>query len=478
MDQHQSKFKLSTLSFICLTGAATFLLLLGCLHKDLISRGALEERYVVVYKGDCGAPAQSIAGVQSTTLSEERPLVWYADRMSVEHYIFPGQIGPPDGDTPPADAVLHLFTKCVNEQLEAVCSGWGFAEGTGSVEIEHWHVAQPAPVAVWKPRVEIRAATGATFALNVSTSPPQFVQCRVFHVWGRLPLALRELVPEIHIDDWPRFHSFRNLDPPSSPPPQLFPSGSTVLLMSTFYYHPPDGKYAAVAQAIVHHVRHHLRMGLAGEIVYLQHHYPAQLLKNQELREYVKEGKLQLVVWDSFPQYGGIPDFPYYDQPLQYSHGLLESWGRGLRVLVCDVDEFLVTPEPGGIATILECANGLDQAYIQRFDVMCEGSRCSSTGQGDTELWESPSRDPLKYYTLMDRNASSVSWNKWPKALVVPEKVRHFDVHEGAVLPGGWDGTVSESCAFLLHVLSMFKARTETTANFVVDTSWQWMFEH
>ena len=56
--------------------------------------------------------------------------------------------------------------------------------------------------------------------------------------------------------------------------------------------------------------------------------------------------------------------------------------------------------------------------------------------------------------------ALGVRWSH--KALVDPNMVSWFDVHEGQVMPGGRDsGTaVPEACAFGLHVVNMFNRRT------------------
>lgn len=416
---------------------------------------------------------------QETEPSAELPLVWFAEKMSVEHYTFPGQIPSGDDVTPPANVVLHLFVKCVMQRsgTEALCSGWGFAEGVEDVAIMHRHLAQPPLVADWRPRIAIRSgAPGArkVYPLKVTVALGEQLEIRPFHFGGKLPLSLRHQVPEIHVDDWPRFHYFRNLEAPEVPPPNVGPD-KTLLLLSSFYYEPPGGSYALAAQLLVHHVRHHLGMGLAGEIVYVQHHYSAELLKNQELLEYVRRGQLQIVVWDSFPKYD-TPGFPTTDQPLQYSHGLLENWGRGLRILVGDVDEFLVTPQPGNITSVLACTGWPDQARLRRFDVMCSGPRCPGDGESEADLWRSPEKYPLRHYNLIDRTAMSTFFGVLPKVIISPERVQHFYVHEGVVVPGGTDVDVPEECAFMVHVLCLYSKRSEKV-NFHLDTSWHWFLD-
>lgn len=416
---------------------------------------------------------------------EVLPLVSYAERMSVEHYTFPGQIPGSDNVTddvsgdvmPPAAVVLHLFVKCVLQPSgrEVLCAGWGFAEAAEGVPILHRHLAQPEAIRAWRPRIEIR--TGVPNARRIYplsvTQPVDEMTIRPFYFEGELPLSLRDQVPEIRVDDWPRFHYFRNLEAPEVPPTNVVPD-KTLLLLSSFYYEPPRGSYALAAQLLVHHVRHHVAMGLAGEIVYVQHHYVPELLKNAELVDYVSRGQLQIVVWDSFPKYD-TPGFPTTDQPLQYSHALLENWGRGVRILVADVDEFLVTPQPGNVSTVLACASGADQARLRRFDVMCSGERCPGDGQSEVDLWTSPEPHPLRLYNLIDRGAMSTMFGRLPKVIVSPERVRHFYVHEGVVVPGGTDVEVPEECAFLAHVLCLYSKRSDKV-NFQLDTSWHWLF--
>ncbi|GAQ81924.1 hypothetical protein KFL_000940330 [Klebsormidium nitens] len=419
--------------------------------------------------------------------TEALPLVSYAERMSVEHYTFPGQIPGYENVTdnisgdvgPPATVVLHLFVKCVLQPSgrEVLCAGWGFVEATEGVPILHRHIAQPEAIRNWRPRIEIRTGVPNArriYPLTVAKADDE-TDIRPFHFEGELPLSLRDQVPEIRVDDWPRFHYFRNLEAPEVPPPHATPE-KTLLLLSSFYYEPPRGSYALAAQLLVHHVRHHVGMGLAGEIVYVQHHYVPELLKHAELVDYVSRGQLQIIVWDSFPKYD-TPGFPTTDQPLQYSHALLENWGRGLRILVADVDEFLVTPHRGNVSTVLACARGADQARLRRFDVMCSGERCPGDGQSEVDLWTSPEPHPLRHYNLIDRSAMSTFFGRLPKVIVSPERVRHFYVHEGVVVAGGADVEVREGCAFLAHVLCLYSKRSDKV-NFELDTSWHWLFEN
>jgi hypothetical protein len=56
--------------------------------------------------------------------------------------------------------------------------------------------------------------------------------------------------------------------------------------------------------------------------------------------------------------------------------------------------------------------------------------------------------------------ALGIRWSH--KALVDPNMVSWFDVHEGQVMPGGVDSgsAVPEACAVGLHVVNMFSRRT------------------
>lgn len=130
------------------------------------------------------------------------------------------------------------------------------------------------------------------------------------------PCPLPFQVPEIRVDDWPRSQPFRNLDSLENVETPIAHQDKTFFLMSAFYYKPPAGSYAFAAQLLVHHVRHHLAMGFAGDIMYVQRHYPEKLLENGELLEFVRKGQLQLVVWDAFPRYHD-PLVPHIDQHLQ-----------------------------------------------------------------------------------------------------------------------------------------------------------------
>lgn len=120
------------------------------------------------------------------------------------------------------------------------------------------------------------------------------------------------------MDDWPRFHLFRNLDSPGTPAPPAHPPPA-IFFMSSFYYEPPRGDYALAAQLLVHHVRHHVAMGFAADIMYVLGHYIRPLLENDELSAYVKSGKLQLLTWDALPKYDDTPETAILDQQVQVS---------------------------------------------------------------------------------------------------------------------------------------------------------------
>lgn len=158
---------------------------------------------------------------------------------------------------------------------------------------------------------------------------------------------------------------------------------------------------------------------------------------------------------------------------LQYSHAILEHWGRGERLLLGDVDEYVASDQPTTISNILSCTGWPDQAHITRFDVMCSEDVCPGDGETEAKVWESPERYPLQHYGLMNRQKWSI---RPPKVVVSPETVRHFFVHDGLVVPGGQDAPVPPKCGYIVHPRSLYSKRSNKT-DFSHDVSWHWLFE-
>lgn len=397
-------------------------------------------------------------------LEETLPTHKYADRMSVQHYAFPGRITVVDKGA--ANVLLHLFIKCIQKE-HIVCSGWGFAEATEDAYQTMAHSLMPEVVEFWEPRIEVRTGfePKSVLPMKVTMGIVHEHRFRPFYFNVELPNNITTLQPNLYVDDWPRFHFFKNLET-EVPAARVRPRDEVYFVMSSFYNSPPNGSYALAAQLLVHHVRHHLKMGLAGDIIYVQHHYASQLLKNSEVAEYVRKGQLEIIVWDSLAQVTGLH---YSDQHLQYSHSMLEHWGENVHLIIADVDEFLVASEPKNISSILECVNWTDQARFHRWDAVCTSELC----QGESELpaWVSAVDNPLQYYTRI--NPKGKSWDN-PKVMVSPERVHNMFVHEGFVEPGGSEVRVPDQCAFMLHLRFLYRRRDEPLEDYKENTSWQW----
>lgn len=143
-----------------------------------------------------------------------------------------------------------------------------------------------------------------------------------------------------------------------------------------------------------------------------------------------------------------------------------------MRVLLGDVDEFLVTDEPSNITQVLTCTGWPDQAHITRYDVMCSGDACPGDGENEAPVWRSPEKHPLRHYSLINRQSWSI---RPPKVVVAPGKVRHVFVHEGFVGPEGIEAPVDRECGYIVHPRSMYQKRTNRT-DFQTETDWHWPF--
>lgn len=139
-----------------------------------------------------------------------------------------------------------------------------------------------------------------------------------------------------------------------------------------------------------------------------------------------------------------------------------------------DVDEFLVTDKPSSITKVLSSLGWPDQARVMRYDVMCSGKVCQGDGDNEWPLWWSPDEQPLRHYTLIDRQGDS---SRDPKVIVSPEMVQHHFVHYASVLPEGSDILVPPERAYIVHTRSLYWKRTNKT-DFHRDTSWHWLYRN
>ncbi|GAQ92921.1 hypothetical protein KFL_012040010 [Klebsormidium nitens] len=232
-----------------------------------------------------------------------------------------------------ASVMLHVFVKCMLTggglaATSIICHGWVYAETTGPFEILNTHLMQPPLARTWEPHIEIRCRHRTSPETVYMPYKVQYGPDRErlpFYFWLELPLEVTEQVPEIHIDDWPRFHVFRSvLTRPLLLRQFEERTTATWLVWKGFLFFPPQGDFLLSAKLVVQSIRHHLRMGVLGGSIYVQHHYACELLKDRDITELVLQGKLRIIVWDALARYSPQPRLRYYEQVFLYNHALLD----------------------------------------------------------------------------------------------------------------------------------------------------------
>jgi hypothetical protein len=201
------------------------------------------------------------------------------------------------------------------------------------------------------------------------------------------------------------------------------------------------------------------------------------------------------------------------------NHGMLSFWGSGARVLVADLDEFIVPARagdtlprmaaPGGClaerraaCTLLPRHSAFLAAARQREDQQQEQQRRAGGGGflpvDEPALWQdTQGPNPLLRYHRMSSDN-----NIMPKALVDPGGVLPVSVHFAAIcsgnhsmLSGGADGDsgkagspcsqrqrctpAAEGCVRLLHVTNMLAGRLQPSKHTqpIEPRDWLWMLQ-
>ena len=170
-----------------------------------------------------------------------------------------------------------------------------------------------------------------------------------------------------------------------------------------------------------------------------------------------------------------------FDLRVQNSHQVLSFWGDNVRLLVADVDEFVVPGVQGGTLPQMLAKGGClhqesECLYLQRRNVFV--SDVEPAPVDEPALWNAPGHLPLRHYRFSASHA-----HVHPKALVDPSRVFPVQVHWSAVCVGKADvadGSSSDklrgecsarrrcrrprpSCTWIAHVGNMHLVRFNAT---------------
>lgn len=260
------------------------------------------------------------------------------------------------------------------------------------------------------------------------------------------------------------------------------------LLRAFPYFHTVDANKTAKLIHWSH--KYHSPLGFDGVVMYVLPKDVRDMEAHKGLRALMADGRLTLVVWDEFPWHEGWRDF---DLQVVESHAVLSQWGRHVRVLIVDPDEFFVPATsrdtlarmrgPGGCLAPLreECV------MVTRRDIFPH--QYPVEPPPDEKSWWLGGKFPLRRY----RFASNPPYP--PKLLLNPNKVFPIDVHFSGICTGTAEvadnssaaplrsgctarapcSWAAEACVWIAHVGNMHKnRRTPNKARPIRPADWLW----
>ena len=219
------------------------------------------------------------------------------------------------------------------------------------------------------------------------------------------------------------------------------------------------------------HLEYHAALGFTKHLVYVHSDYLKVMLEDSKVLACIQVGSLELVYWDIFGGYD-TPVWEYATQALMYNHALLMMWGENSRLAFLDVDEYLALPHPADISMLYNsCFQPGQLQILRRFDALC--SSCT-VGTSELSVWQGTDvYTALSHYSLLRFDTGGLSLDLG-KCIADADHVHSYFVHDAVLKGNAQAAMVPQSCAFLVHLVSMIDARA-TPEGFQQDTSWHWV---
>ena len=230
-----------------------------------------------------------------------------------------------------------------------------------------------------------------------------------------------------------------------------------------------------LAQILIAHVNHHLKLGLVGTVHYEVEPYLSHLANHSGIQTLVQQGTLQLIRWDLEVQlenaFGILLTHSTWHKDrskvLQYNHAMLAHWDLDVYINPLDNDEFLATSKPTNVSQMLadECIVRGGHTTAMRYDI-----RCGSCRGDEGDLWtKEHSTNPLLHYNETD-------WRPRLRGKPVFHADNSFSmaIHEAGVFHHGREH--HSYCFYHIHLVNLFSMRREhtDTEGFTDDAGWNW----
>ncbi|KAL4423953.1 hypothetical protein ABPG75_001254 [Micractinium tetrahymenae] len=305
------------------------------------------------------------------------------------------------------------------------------------------------------------------------------------------PAELADPNFQLLVGGWPRRVSLKAQLQDALAGPPAEPEGPGPKLLRAFpYFYTVDA--AKTARLIHWSHRYHNPLGFDGVVMYVLPKDVRDMEAQKGLRALMADGRLTLVEWDEFAWHEGWRSFDLIVE----SHAVLSQWGRHVRVLIVDTDEFFVPTTshdtmarmraPGGCLAPLreECV------MVTRRDVFPHQHPVDPPP--NEKSWWLGGQFPLRRY----RYASHPPYP--PKLLVNPNKVFPIDVHFSGICTGSAEvadnsttaplrsgctsrapcSWAAEQCVWIAHVGNMHKKRREpNNARPIKPADWLWTLD-
>ena len=344
----------------------------------------------------------------------------------------------------------------------------GFVEPIDEIKMDMMHLTQPYTIRHWHPDISLTSMIDQErHAFVVDLTQTREDPWRPFHLEMSLPASAANVAFQLHVDDWIRY-GFWYPHAHTIARPVLQPFTYSVVF-STFF----RNQRQAMVDLMLKHMEYHNVLGFSTHHVYVHGDYLSVLLENSRVLACIQAGSLELIYWDVFGGYA-TPVWEYADQALMYNHALLMLWGESRRAAFLDVDEYLATPKKTTIAEMYaSCFHPGQLQVLRRFDALC--SNCTA-GASELSMWYSNDvRTALSHYTLLRLDAGGLSLDLG-KCIADVDHVHSYFVHDAVLQDDAQSAMVPESCAFLVHLVSLIDPRA-SPEGFQEAKAWHWFLD-
>lgn len=214
------------------------------------------------------------------------------------------------------------------------------------------------------------------------------------------------------------------------------------------------------------YVDYHAKRGITSVHLYSRPDFYFDILKSPVVRDLIAAGLFKPLLWQELAI---EPNWQVMDHPTIFNHAILNAWGTSVRLLLIDLDEYLVLPKSSNIQeAYMECLAPFPHCALLRRYTVFPANRTF-------KFWEA--EEPIK--SLVKRKTTQ----HYFKSLIHPHYVNSFFIHEGAecltenCTMYASCQEASADCAWIAHYVNLLNPDRfqdwATEDDVVEDVSWQ-----